>query len=86
MALTWPGDVYMDSGATASDNKDGNLTAQLTNFGVAAIDTTLPTVPDNPSTVYYEVADSAHNVATRVYRRITVICRQVLSNNAPLLA
>lgn len=68
----------MDSGATALDNKDGDLTSQLTSFGVAAVDTTLPTVPGNPFTVHYEVSDSAHNVASPVYRRITILCRQVL--------
>lgn len=59
------------------DNKDGNLTAQLTSFGVAAIDTTLPTLPGIPYSVYYEVADSVHNIAAPVYRWITVVCRQV---------
>lgn len=71
------GDPYVDSGATATDNRDGNLTAQLTSWGVAAIDTTLPTPPFHPYILAYGVRDSAQNQAIPVYRKVSVVCRQV---------
>lgn len=45
IALLWvlPGTVYIDPGATAYDNVDGNLTSSLSSFGIGSVFTSLPT-------------------------------------------
>ena len=61
------GDAYTDAGATASDNKDGNITANI-----------IITNPTDTSilgtyTITYDVNDSAGNQALQVTRRVNVV-------------
>lgn len=61
------GTTYSDAGATASDNKDGNLTSSIVtvnpvNTGVAG-----------SYTVTYNVSDAASNAANEVTRTVNVI-------------
>ena len=60
------GATYSDAGATASDNKDGDITSRITvgnNVNLAALGT---------YTVTYNVSDSSGNRATQVTRTVTV--------------
>ena len=41
--LVSTGALYNDSGATAVDNVDGNITSSLSTYGVGAVSTSLPT-------------------------------------------
>ena len=60
-------DDYSDAGATASDNEDGDLTANITVTG-------LPVNTDIPGfyLVTYDVADSAGNAASQQTRVVVV--------------
>lgn len=60
------GDVYNDAGATASDDTDGDITANIVT--VNPVDTNTPAV----YTVTYNVSDAAGNPATEVTRTVTV--------------
>lgn len=60
------GTTYVDPGATATDNVDGNLTSQLSTFGVGAVDTSAPTAASAPYLITYDVSDSAGNAAVEV--------------------
>lgn len=60
------GSAYTDAGATASDNVDGNITANIitvNNVNPATVGT---------YTVTYNVSDAAHNAATEVIRTVHV--------------
>ena len=65
---------YVDPGATAYDNVDGNITSRLSTFGVGAVDTTTPSDPSQPYVISYDVTDSAGNRATTRRRRVNLIC------------
>lgn len=60
------GSSYTDAGATATDNKDGNLTAQISVTG--SVNTNVAGV----YTLTYRVNDAAGNAATPVTRTVTV--------------
>ena len=60
------GDEYTDAGATANDNVDGDITAQITVTGEVN-----PLQPGE-YTVAYNVSDAAGNAATEVTRMVTV--------------
>lgn len=62
------GDPYTDLGATAQDNVDGNITAQIVTGGAVINANT------NPGTfqITYNVMDAAGNPATTVTRNVTV--------------
>ncbi|NQY37224.1 MAG: DUF5011 domain-containing protein [Alteromonadaceae bacterium] len=60
------GDVYMEVGATASDNDDGDVTANITISGTVDSSTT------GTYTITYSVADAAGNAATAT-RTVTVV-------------
>jgi hypothetical protein len=60
------GDAYTDAGATANDNKDGNITANIVT--VNPVDTATA----GNYTVTYDVNDTAGNQATQVTRTVTV--------------
>ena len=68
---------YTDPGATATDNVDGNLTSQLSSFGVGAVVTTRPTAAASPFVIAYNVKDSAGNAAPTARRRVNVVCPTV---------
>ena len=60
------GDDYIDAGATASDDVDGNITANITTIS------TVNTLTAGTYTVKYNVSDLAGNVADEVTRTVTV--------------
>jgi hypothetical protein len=60
------GDVYTDAGATASDDEEGDITANI--IVVDAVDTTTA----GTYTVTYNVSDGALNAATQVTRTVNV--------------
>eukprot|EP00884_Botryococcus_braunii_P013490 jgi/Botrbrau1/22141/Bobra.0206s0065.1 len=70
------GTQYVDRGAVAWDNVDGNLTLQISAFGLAAIVTSRPTLPGSPFKVYYNVRDSSGNSAITAMRWLSVVCQQ----------
>jgi len=61
------GSIYVDSGATASDNVDGDMTASIAT--VSNVNTTVV----GSYTVTYNVSDAAGNAATQVTRTVTVV-------------
>ena len=61
------GDSYTDAGATATDDRDGDVTAGIVVAG-DAVDTTTP----GTYTITYNVSDLAGNAATEVTREVTV--------------
>ncbi|WP_282144202.1 beta strand repeat-containing protein, partial [Cellulophaga baltica] len=60
------GDTYNDAGATALDNVDGDITADI------VIDNTVNKDVVGTYTVTYNVSDAAGNAATEVIRTVTV--------------
>lgn len=62
------GSTYTDQGATATDNKDGDLSGSIATGGLP-INTSAPAT----FTVTYDVDDAAGNSATQVVRTVTVV-------------
>ncbi|MFD1615916.1 M14 family zinc carboxypeptidase, partial [Gelatiniphilus marinus] len=62
------GDVYTEQGATATDNKDGDITASIITAG-DAVDTNVA----GAYIITYNVSDAAGNPATEVTRTVNVI-------------
>ncbi len=60
------GDAWTDPGATAVDDRDGNLTAAIVTTGTVDPDTV------GDYTLSYDVSDAAGNAATTVTRTVTV--------------
>ena len=60
------GDPYVDKGATANDNLDGNITAKIVKAG------TVNTAAAGTYTITYDVTDLAGNTAIRVSRSVIV--------------
>ncbi|MBA6316587.1 DUF5011 domain-containing protein [Cellulophaga baltica] len=71
------GDTYTDQGATALDDVDGDITADI-----SIVDLVDPTIPGT-YTVTYNVADTAGNDATEVTR--TVIVSAAPDTTAPII-
>lgn len=71
------GTVFTDPGAEAYDNRDRNITDQLTAWGLSSVVTSNPTESTNPYQIMYSVVDSAKNKAVPAYRRVEVNCRDV---------
>lgn len=61
------GDTYADAGATAKDDVDGDITANIVTTG-ARVDTSAP----GSFTVTYDVSDAAGNKAAEVTRTVNV--------------
>ena len=61
------GDTYTDAGATASDDEEGDITANIVVGG-----DTVDTDTDGTYTITYDVSDGAGNAATTVLRVVTV--------------
>jgi serine protease len=70
------GSTYIDAGATANDNVDGNLTAAIVT--VSTVNTTIA----GTYTVTYDVLDNAGNAAVQVVRTV-IIETPVININAP---
>lgn len=62
---------YVDAGATASDNVDGDITDRI------EVVSTLDTSKDGDYTVTYNVSDSAGNEADEVVRNVHVVAAKV---------
>jgi hypothetical protein len=58
--------IYVDAGATASDDVDGNITSSIVVVNPVDIHT------ENTYYVTYNVTDKAGNKATEVKRKVTV--------------
>lgn len=63
------GSVYIDPGATATDNYDGNITSRIVTTVVKPVDTSKR---GNTGEIWYDVKDSSGNQAERVIRKVTV--------------
>ena len=63
----YQGTTYTDAGATALDNIDGNITSRIVKTG------TVNTAVTGTYTVYYNVQDTAGNVADQKTRTVKVI-------------
>lgn len=61
------GDTYSDAGATASDDEEGDVTANIVVGG-----DTVDTATAGTYTITYDVSDGAGNAATQVSRTVTV--------------
>jgi len=68
------GDTYIDSGATAEDEQDGDLSTVIEVYGIENIDTS--TVGDYM--LRYEVSDADENSALPVYRFVRVSGEEVV--------
>ncbi|KAK3243640.1 hypothetical protein CYMTET_46717 [Cymbomonas tetramitiformis] len=68
--IGWP---YEDEGASAWDSMEGRVTHRISSFGVAAIDTSMVTEPEQPWVVRYDVDDSVGNLAAHAERRVIVV-------------
>ena len=55
---------FVDPGATAVDNIDGNITSKIAMFGAGAVNMNVETTPDTPYIISYSVSDEAGNAAT----------------------
>ena len=62
------GDPYIDPGATATDNVDGDITANIVVVGVDAVDVNTAAT----YTITYNVSDAAGNAATQRTRTVIV--------------
>jgi len=60
------GSIYTDAGATANDNKDGNVSANIRTSN--PVDTSTPAM----YTITYNVKDASHNSALEIARTVTV--------------
>ena len=69
------GSTYVDPGATATDNVDGDITSRLSTFGIGAVSTTVPTSASSPYIITYDVTDAAGNAATQGLREVIVACK-----------
>jgi hypothetical protein len=65
--LVEAGEAYTELGATASDNRDGDLSTSIV-IDASTVDTLVP----GDHTVSYDVSDAAGNAATTVTRTVTV--------------
>ncbi|KAK3289235.1 hypothetical protein CYMTET_3326 [Cymbomonas tetramitiformis] len=60
------GEEFKPPAVIAHDDTDGDISDQVTSFGVGAIDTSVVTPPDEPFIVTYSVSDQAGNSAAQV--------------------
>ncbi len=66
---TCVGVPYVDAGATATDDKDGDITSQI------KVTISVDTSQEGSGTVNYEVSDAAGNKATAVRQVIVMYCK-----------
>ena len=71
------GDTYIEANATALDNIDGDISANI------VIVSTVNTTTEGNYTVTYNVADNANNAATEVVRHVTVLPVSSLAFTVP---
>ena len=60
------GSIYTDAGATAVDNIDGDITANIVRYSTVDVNTV------GTYTVTYNVSDAAGNAATQVSRTVNI--------------
>ena len=63
------GSLWVDPGATASDNVDGDITARIATTIAKPVDTSRI---GNAGEYWYDVTDSSGNAAERVVRKVRV--------------
>ena len=73
------GSTYNDAGATASDNKDGDITANITT--VNPVNTSVA----ETYTITYNVSDAAGNAAGQVTRTVIVEAAAVVENSIEIV-
>jgi len=73
------GVLYVDAGATALDNVDGNITANI------VIVSTVNTAVIGIYTVTYNVSDAAGNAATQVTRTVNVVAGAIVDVTQPVI-
>lgn len=67
--------TWVDPGATAFDQVDGNLTSSIQSFGAGAVDTSVPTMAGSTGyVVEYAVEDKSRNAAPVARRLVKVVC------------
>ena len=71
------GSIYVDAGATANDNKDGNITNKIT------IDNPVDTTKPGSYSIRYNVKDANSNNAIEVVRMVTVTAKP-RNNHVPI--
>ena len=69
------GDAYVDAGATAIDDRDGDITAKI------IINNTVNTAVLGQYFVTYDVDDSSGNEANQIARTVNVVARQEENHN-----
>ena len=74
------GITYVDAGATASDDKDGDITANIVTVG-----NTINTSAEGNHTITYNVNDAAGNLAVLVVRQIHVVAATVVDTTIPVI-
>ena len=62
---------YLDRGATCVDNVDGAILVKLPH-GLSEVNTTVPTMPENPRVLTYECVDQSGNRA-ETQRRVYIL-------------
>ncbi len=75
------GSNYVEAGATATDNRDGNITANISITG-DVVNTS--TAPGTTFTITYNVSDEAGNPAIEVTRSVSII--ESSGNQIPVLS
>lgn len=68
------GELFVDPGAVAVDDQDGDCTPWIHTEGASEIDTSRPTPPDEPYVISYRVSDRTGNWAEVLRRRVHVRC------------
>jgi len=64
---------FVDPGATAADDRDGDVTENIAAFGSAAVNVGVVTPETNPYLITYDVQDAAGNAARTQRRRVYVV-------------
>ncbi|MCF6243608.1 MAG: DUF5011 domain-containing protein [Sulfurovum sp.] len=75
------GDTYADAGATATDDKDGDISAKI----VSNASTAVNTATAGTYTVTYNVSDAAGNKAAQVTRTVIVKKKLIEDTEAPTI-
>ena len=70
------GDTYTDAGATANDNKDGDITSNI------IADSNVDNTAVGTYTITYNVSDAAGNAASELTRTVNVIAAELLEVEA----
>ncbi len=73
------GDTYIDAGATATDNEDGNVTSRINITGLP-----INTSATGTFSIVYKVSDNAGNMAVAT-RTVEIIAAPIIDNIPPVI-